>query len=167
MTWYSVKISYNCCFYMYMIDGSLFLAQEDNIDFKSDSSTKLACLFPSHTAPLMPLPVLPIHISMMSVYIWNTPPALAMLCIGSLSVLEALPLDYSLSPSPPLQMHSIFKGLFKNCTVCNVDIEGDLMLLSFDVDIDSDYPMSSEFSMVCTCLPCSNAKLIQHHLGGL
>ena len=25
---------------MYMIDGSLFLAQEDNIDFKPDSSTK-------------------------------------------------------------------------------------------------------------------------------
>ena len=41
-----------------------------------------------------------------------------------------------------------------------VDTESGLASLSFNADIDSNYPMSSAFSMVCTCLPCSNAKLI-------
>ena len=90
-----------------------------------------------------------------------------MLYVDSPLVLEALPLDYFLSPSPPSQMHNIFKGLFKHCTVYNVDIKGDLTSLLFNVDIDSDYLTSSAFSMVCTHLPYSNAKLIQHYLGGL
>ena len=42
----------------------------------------------------------------------------------------------------------------------HVDTESDPMSSSFDVNIDSDYPTSSAFSMVCTHLPCSNAKLI-------
>ena len=49
----------------------------------------------------------------------------------------------------------------------HVDTESDPASSSFDADIDSDYPTSSAFSMVCTRLPCSNAKLISHCLGGL
>ena len=49
----------------------------------------------------------------------------------------------------------------------HVDTESDPTLSSFDADIDSDYSMSSALSKVCTCLPCLNAKLISHCLGGL
>ena len=49
----------------------------------------------------------------------------------------------------------------------HVDTESDPASSSFDADIDSDYPTSSAFSMVCSRLPYSNAKLISHCLGGL
>ena len=42
----------------------------------------------------------------------------------------------------------------------HVDTESDPTSSSFDTNINSDYPTSSAFSMVCTHLPCSNAKLI-------
>ena len=35
-----MKVSYNCCFYMYMIDSSLLSAQEDDVDFELDSGDK-------------------------------------------------------------------------------------------------------------------------------